>query len=194
MNALNRAEGGCKICRLKNVQVRKIEPGLGQNSPKLALRIASKHNVSSFGLFLSKCSGKCPSPNSNCPSPIPADTLKRYLNMEGYVMALKAELVWLPLARVAEITGKSIKTIRRQIEDGSLVAVKRTVKSDRSHTSKSFILAGQETIDLDKSLCHKQGVVPQHLGLELMTIGSDEYVTLFIVSYHKEKAAGYGQN
>jgi hypothetical protein len=114
--------------------------------------------------------------------------------MEGYVMALKAELVWLPLARVAEITGKSIKTIRRQIEDGSLVAVKRTVKSDRSHTSKSFILAGQETIDLDKSLCHKQGVVPQHLGLELMTIGSDEYVTLFIVSYHKEKAAGYGQN
>jgi hypothetical protein len=194
MNVLNRAEGGCKICRLKNVQVQKIEPGLGQNSPKLALRIASKHNVGSLGQLLSKCSGKCPSPTRKCPSPIPADTVKRYLDLEGYVMALKAELVWLPIARVAELTGKSIKTVRRQIEDGSLVAVKRTIKGDRSHTSKSFVLAGQETIDLDKSLCRKQGVAPQHLGLELMTIGNDEYVSLFIVSYNKEKVVGYGQD
>jgi hypothetical protein len=194
MNTLNRAKGGCKICRLKNVQVQKIEPGLGQNSSKLALRIASKHNVGSLGQFLSKCSGQCPSPNPKCPSPNPADTVKRYLNLEGYVMAANVELVWLPLARIAILQGKSVKTIRRMIEDGSLVAVKRTVKGGRSHTNKSFVLADQDTINLDKQLCRKQGVVPEHLGLELMTIDTDEYVSLFIVSYNKEKAAGYGQD
>jgi len=192
MNVLNRAEGGCKICRLKNVQVQKIEPGLGQNSPKLALRIASKHNVGSLGLLLSKCSRKCPSPTRKCPSPIPADTVKRYLNLEGYVMAANVELVWLPLARIATLQGKSVKTIRRMIEDGSLVAVKRTVKGGRSHTSKSFVLAQQETIDLDKQLCRKQGMVPEHLGLELMNIDTNDYVSLFIVSYNK--VAGYGQD
>jgi predicted DNA-binding transcriptional regulator AlpA len=29
-------------------------------------------------------------------------------------------MVWLPLARVAEITGKSVKTIRRLVKEGSL--------------------------------------------------------------------------
>ena len=195
MNALTRPKGGCEICRLKNVQVQPIGVGLGQNSPQMALRIASKHSVVSLGDFLSKCYLKCPSP---CPSPTacpsPADTLKRYLNLEGYVMEANVELVWLPLARIAALQGKSVKTIRRMIEDGNLISVKRTVKGDKSHTNKSFVLALQDTIDLDKQLCRKQGVIPQYLGLEMMQINQDEFVSMFITSYHKERAVGYGED
>jgi hypothetical protein len=108
-------------------------------------------------------------------------------------MAAKVELVWLPLARIAALQGKSVKTIRRMIEDGSLVAVKRTVQGSRSHTCKSFVLALQEMVDLDRQLCLKQGTTPEHLGLELMTIGQREYVSLFITSY-QSRAAGYGQD
>jgi len=109
-------------------------------------------------------------------------------------MAANVELVWLPLVRVAALQGKSVKTIRRMIEEGSLVAVKRNVKGSRNHTNKSFVLADQQTVDLDREFCRRQGLVPQHLGLELIRIEREEYVSLFIVSYNKDKAAGYGQD
>lgn len=94
-------------------------------------------------------------------------------------------MIWLPLARVAELTGKSVKTIRRMVKDGNMVAVKRIVPSGKSHTTKTFVLAIDELLDLEIADCknkNKQGVC---MDREQMDMGSDLRDSLFIKSYIK---------
>jgi hypothetical protein len=100
-------------------------------------------------------------------------------------METEIELVWLPVARIAALYGKSVKTIRRQIDEGSFIAVRRTVDSGSCRTTKLFVLVGQEVVDLDRQYCRKHGQTPHQLEKELMFFEGHEYSSLFIVSYNK---------
>jgi hypothetical protein len=109
------------------------------------------------------------------------------LDLEGYVMETGVELLWLPAARLAQIYGKSVKTIRRMIDDGTFIAVRRTVKSGDYRTTKLFVLVDQNIVDLDKQLCRKLHQEPVTLKKERMLIAGHEHSSLFIVSYNKVK-------
>lgn len=207
MTMKKRPGGGCESCQMKNVQVQIIESGLGHAGCKVPLRIASKHTASSLCEILSKCSakcpspcpspspnpGKCPSPKVGCPSPnsdfCPSpDRLPSFrLDLEGYLMEKDIELLWLPLARVATLTGKSVKTIRRMVEDGAYVSLKRTVPSGKTHTTKSFIMSGQELADMDKAYCRKHRMKPILMCKEEMTILEAQRISIFVIGYTKVK-------
>jgi len=207
MTMKKRPGGGCESCQMKNVQVQTIGTGLGHAGYKVPLRIASKHTASSLCEILSKCSakcpspcpspspnpGKCPSPNGGCPSPnseiCPSpDRLPSFrLDLEGYLMEKDIELLWLPLARVATLTGKSVKTIRRMVEDGAYVSLKRTVPSGKTHTTKSFIMSGQELADMDKAYCRKHRMKPILMCKEEMTILEAQRISIFVIGYSKVK-------
>lgn len=207
MTMKKRPGGGCESCQMKNVQVQIIESGLGHAGCKVPLRIASKHTASTLCEILSKCSakcpspcpspspnpGKCPSPKVGCPSPnsdfCPSpDRLPSFrLDLEGYLMEKDIELLWLPLARVATLTGKSVKTIRRMVEDGAYVSLKRTVPSGKTHTTKSFIMSGQELADLDKAYCRKHRMKPILMCKEEMTILEAQRISIFVIGYTKVK-------
>lgn len=104
------------------------------------------------------------------------------------------ELLWLPLARVATLTGKSIKTVRRMVEDAAYVSLKRTVPSGKTHTTKSFIMCGQELSDLDKAYCRKHRLKPVCIAKEEMTIHEAQRISIFVIGYTKAKEgenAGY---
>jgi predicted DNA-binding transcriptional regulator YafY len=51
---------------------------------------------------------------------------------------------WLSLTRVAELLGKSDKTVRRMIAGGQLQAAKVPVPTRRGETRKTFILVSDE--------------------------------------------------
>lgn len=97
------------------------------------------------------------------------------------------ELLWLPLARVATLTGKSVKTIRRMVEDGAYVSLKRTVPSGKTHTTKSFIMSGQELADMDKAYCRKHRMKPILMCKEEMTILEAQRISIFVIGYSKVK-------
>lgn len=189
MNADSRPNGRCETCLSKNVQVvSKCEP-LGQNGSKLFLRIASKHNTHSLCAFLSKWCQKCPSGLLNCPSGCPQQCPSAcpsgLLDLEGYVKETGVELLWLPVARLAQIHGKSVKTIRRLIDEGVFIAVRRTVESGGYRTTKLFVLVDQSIVDMDRQLCRKLRQEPVHLRIERMLFDDHEHSSLFIVSYNK---------
>ena len=190
MNAESRLNGRCETCLSKNVQVvLNCEP-LGQNRSKLFLRIASKHTSHSICAFLSKWCQECPSGLSNCPSgcpqKCPSACPSGLLDLEGYVMETGVELLWLPAARLAQIYGKSVKTIRRMIDEGAFIAVRRTVQSGDYRTTKLFVLVDQNIVDQDKQLCRKLRQQPVSLKKERMLIEDHEHTSLFIVAYNKE--------
>jgi hypothetical protein len=186
MNANKSRKSGCDACSVQNVQVQIIPIGLGQNSLKRPLRIASGHNIHSFAELVSKCYGKFPSP-SKCPSPNPCSSpkSKKQIEMEGYEMENDSTMIWLPLARVAEITGKSVKTIRRLVKEGSLAAVNRTVASGKTHTTKTFIFAHGELLDTEMAYRTQRGQQAVNLAPERMTFCSEVRDCLFITSYTK---------
>ena len=94
-------------------------------------------------------------------------------------------MIWLPLARVAELTGKSVKTVRRMVKDGDLVALNRIVPSGKSHTTKTFVLAIGELLELEIAGCKSKNQQGVCLDRELMDIGSDKRNCLFITAYIK---------
>jgi hypothetical protein len=94
-------------------------------------------------------------------------------------------MVWLPLARVAEITGKSVKTIRRLVKEGSLVAVNRTVASGKTHTTKTFIFVHGELLETEMAYRAKQGQQAISLEPERMSFCFELRDCLFITSYIK---------
>lgn len=189
---------GCESCELKNVQVVLKDEPLGQKSLKLNLRIASNHNVEVLCQILSKCSDKCPSGSVKCPSGLSDPVLKcpsgfrpkcpsGSISLEGYVME-DAELVWMPVARVAVLLGKSVKTVRRMVEDGTYVSLKRSVPSGSYRIMKLFIMADDDLLLLDQEHCRKQGMSPVHLPKERLLFHTLEKDSLFIISYKKVKA------
>lgn len=200
MNAKQSRKPGCHACSMQNVQVQTIPIGLGQNSIKHSLRIASGHNIQSFAEFVSKCYEKCPSPcpspavcpspkGLKCPSPnpelCPSPKSRKRKKLEGDYMENDVTMVWLPLARVAEITGKSVKTIRRLVKEGSLVAVNRTVASGKTHTTKTFIFVHGELLETEMAYRAKQGQQAISLEPEQMSFCSQVRDCLFITSYIK---------
>lgn len=92
-------------------------------------------------------------------------------------------MIWLPLARVAEISGKSVKTIRRLVKEGSLAAVNRTVASGKCHTTKTFIFVHGELLDTEMAYRTKHGQQAVSLTPERIDISSDLRDCLFITSY-----------
>jgi len=94
-------------------------------------------------------------------------------------------MIWLPLARVAEISGKSVKTIRRLVKEGSLAAVNRTVASGKCHTTKTFIFVHGELLDTEMAYRTNHGQQAVSLAPERIDIGSDLRDCLFITSYIK---------
>ena len=199
MNAKQSRIPGCHACSMQNVQVQTIPIGLGQNSIKHLLRIASGHNIQSFAEFVSKCYEKCPSPcpsPAECPSPrglkcpspnselCPSPKQKNGKPV-GEVMENDQVMIWLPLARVAEITGKSVKTIRRLVKEGSLAAVNRTVASGKTHTTKTFIFVHGELLDTEMAYRSKQGQQAISLEPERMSFCSEVRDCLFITTYIK---------
>lgn len=94
-------------------------------------------------------------------------------------------MIWLPLARVAELTGKSVKTVRRMVKDGDLVALNRIVPSGKSHTTKTFVLASGELLDLEIADCKSKNQQGICLDRELMNMGSDKRDCRFITAYIK---------
>ncbi|MDP3113247.1 MAG: hypothetical protein Q8M98_00595 [Candidatus Cloacimonadaceae bacterium] len=108
-------------------------------------------------------------------------------------MEKNVQLVWLPVARMAALQDKSVKTIRRLIDEGLLISVKRTVSSGVNHTTKCFILVGQDMVDQDTALCHKLGQSPKYLGKEQITIHDREHTCLFVISYNKERKVEHGK-
>ena len=212
MSAKTQFKVSCRDCPDKNVQVVLYDKPLGQNSPSLLLRIASDHNATALCRFLSKCSEKCPSAARFCPSGFsicPSGLPNRveicpsgfsekcpsgFLKLEGYVMEKEIKLIWLPLARVAALYGKSVKTIRRMVADGSFIAVKRNVVSGNYRISKLFIATGQELVDLDRDYCRKRGESPVYLEKESIVLDACQPSCLFIIAYTKEKKVEHGQD
>ncbi len=94
-------------------------------------------------------------------------------------------MVWLPLARVAAITGKSVKTIRRLVKEGSLAAVNRSVASGKTHTTKTFIFVHGELLETEMAYRTNHGQQAINLEPEQINIGSVDRVCLFITSYIK---------
>lgn len=194
MNARKSRKPGCDACSMQNVQVQTNPIGLGQNSIKRSLRIASGHNIYSFAEFVSKCYEKCPSPcpsprGLRCPSPnselCPSPNSKKRNKLDGYEMVNDLTMIWLPLARVAEITGKSVKTIRRMVKEGSMAAVNRTVSSGKTHTTKTFVFVHGELLETEMAHRRKYGQQAISLEPERMGFCSEERDCLFITSYTK---------
>lgn len=102
-------------------------------------------------------------------------------------MEQEVELLWLPLDRVAALTNKSAKTIRRLAEEGSYVVLKRMVLSGKTYTTKSFVMADQELTDLEKAYCRRHRLRPIAMHRELMTIAATTHTSLFVIGYTKNK-------
>lgn len=198
MNAKQSRKTGCNTCPMQNVQVQTIPIGLGQNSIKHSLRIASGHNIHTFAEYVSKCYEKCPSPcpsPAECPSPnglkcpspnselCPSPKSGKRKRLEGYAMENDLTMVWLPLARVAAVTGKSVKTIRRLVKEGSLAAVNRSVASGKTHTTKTFIFVHGELLETEIAYRTNHGQQAVSLEPEMININSVDRVCLFITSY-----------
>jgi hypothetical protein len=107
------------------------------------------------------------------------------IKMEGNEMENDLTMVWLPLARVAEITGKSVKTMRRLVKEGSMVAVNRTVASGKTHTTKTFIFVHGELLETEMAYRTKQGQQAISLEPERMSFCSEVRDCLFITSYKR---------
>lgn len=103
-------------------------------------------------------------------------------------------LLWLPVARVAALYGKSVKTIRRMVTSGALVAVKRNVESGSYRISKLFIATGQELTDLDRDYCRRHKEKPVQLCREKVDLICCQPECLFIIAYTKEKKVEHGQD
>jgi hypothetical protein len=205
MSQLKRIQSSCTDCPAKNVQVVLSDQPVGQNSPRLWLRIASDQNVTALCGFLSKCSENCPSGSricpsgfetgvGNCPSGFSEKCPSGFLNLEGYAMEKEVQVLWLPLARVAALYGKSVKTIRRMVADGSFIAIKRIVESGSYRISKLFIASGQELADLDKAYCRKRGELPVYLEMERILLDGCQPSCLFVIAYSKDKKVEHGQD
>ena len=205
MSQKKRIQSSCTDCTAKNVQVVLSDQPVGQNSPRLWLRIASDQNVTALCGFLSKCSEKCPSGSrfcpsgfengtGNCPSGFSEKCPSGFLNLEGYAMEKEVQVLWLPLARVAALYGKSVKTIRRMVADGSFIAIKRIVESGSYRISKLFIASGQELADLDKAYCRKRGELPVYLEMERILLDGCQPSCLFVIAYSKDKKVEHGQD
>jgi hypothetical protein len=205
MSAKKRIKSSCSDCPAKNVQVVLFDQPDGQNSPHLFLRIASHHNATALCGFLSKCSEKCPSGSRFCPSGFDPGTgicpsgfsekcPSGFLNLEGYAMEKEVQVLWLPLARVAALYGKSVKTIRRMVADGSFIAVKRIVESGSYRIGKLFIASGQELADLDKAHCRKRGEQPVYLEKEPIQLECCQPSCLFVIAYTKDRKVEHGQD
>lgn len=94
-------------------------------------------------------------------------------------------MVWLTLARVAAITGKSVKTIRRLVKEGNLAAVNRSIASGKCNTTKTFIFVHGELLDIEMAYRTNHGQQAVSLAPERIDIGSDLRDCLFITSYIK---------
>jgi len=203
MSAKKRIKSSCSDCPAKNVQVVLFEEPLGQKSPHLSLRIASDHNATALCEFLSKCSEKCPSGARFCPSGstfCPSGFRTEagicpsgFLNLEGYAMEKEVQILWLPLARVAALYDKSIKTVRRMVADGTFIAVKRVVESGGYRIAKLFIASGQELADLDKAYCRRRKERPVCLKQERIILDGCQPGCLFVISYSKDKKVEHGK-
>ncbi len=109
-------------------------------------------------------------------------------------MEKEVQVLWLPLARVAALYGKSVKTIRRMVADGSFIAIKRIVESGSYRISKLFIASGQELADLDKAYCRKRGELPVYLEMERILLDGCQPSCLFVIAYSKDKKVEHGQD
>lgn len=109
-------------------------------------------------------------------------------------MEKEVQVLWLPLARVAALYGKSVKTIRRMVADGSFIAIKRIVESGSYRISKLFIASGQELADLDKAYCRKLGELPVYLEKERILLDGCQPSCLFVIAYTKDRKVEHGQD
>lgn len=95
------------------------------------------------------------------------------------------ELVWIPVARVAVLLGKSVKTVRRMVEDGIYVSLRRSVLSGNYRITKLFIMADDDLLLRDQEHCRMHGMRPVQLAKEQLTFLELQKDSVFILSYSK---------
>ena len=103
----------------------------GEKQPNSLITMVRGHNVQALSLILRQSLGKCPSGS-------------RFL--KDIQMDCRVDYIWLPLDRVAMLLGKNLKTIRRMVAAGKLIALKHQIPTKNGATIKTFILATEEII------------------------------------------------
>ena len=98
-------------------------------------------------------------------------------------MDMRVDFIWLPIDRVAMLTSKNLKTIRRMVASGKLTALKHQIPTKNGATIKTFILATEEIIQAEYDRFRDKLRKPDLYFEEVIELGDNSYPSVFLVYY-----------
>ncbi|MDD2229041.1 MAG: hypothetical protein PHY48_06485 [Candidatus Cloacimonetes bacterium] len=125
-------------------------------------------NVQALSHVLQLCRQKCPS----------GSQFLKDLDMDN-----KVDYIWLPIDRVAMLMNKNLKTIRRMVASGKLMAVKHQIPTKNGATIKTFILATEETVVAEYDKFRDSLRKPDLFFEEELQLGEFSFPSVFLVYF-----------
>ena len=165
------------IGRQKMVKCGDVQAGTpvqvgGEKQPNSLITMVRGHNVQALSLILRQSLGKCPSGS-------------RFL--KDIQMDCRVDYIWLPLDRVAMLLGKNLKTSRRMVAAGKLIALKHQIPTKNGATIKTFVLATEEIIQAEYDRFRDSLRKPELYFEETIDLGEHSYPSVFLVYYENGK-------
>jgi len=101
-------------------------------------------------------------------------------------MDMRVDFIWLPIDRVAMLTSKNLKTIRRMVASGKLTALKHQIPTKNGATIKTFILATEEIIQAEYDKFRDKLRKPELYFEEVIQLGENSFPSVFLVYYDND--------
>jgi hypothetical protein len=86
----------------------------------------------------------------------------------------RVRFIWLPIDRVASLMNLSVKTIRRMIKANQLTALIHQIPTMKGKSSKTFILADEQLIQLEFGMYMQTLIRPDLWFEEEIVLGKDD--------------------
>ena len=160
--------GRQKLTKCGDVQAGTPVQAGGEKQPNSLITMVRGQNVQALSLILRQSLGKCPSGS-------------RFL--KDIQMDCRVDYIWLPLDRVAVLLGKNLKTIRRMVAAGKLIALKHQIPTKNGATIKTFILATEEIIAAEYERYRDKLRRPELYFEEEIKLGEFSFPSVFMVYY-----------
>jgi len=164
--------GRQKLTKCGDVQANTPVQAGGEKQPNSLITMVRGQNVQALSLILRQSLGKCPSGS-------------RFL--KDIQMDCRVDYIWLPLDRVAMLLGKNLKTIRRMVAAGKLIALKHQIPTKNGATIKTFILATEEIIAAEYEHYRDKLRRPELYFEEEIKLGEFSFPSVFLVYYENGK-------
>lgn len=140
----------------------------GNSELKSLITMVRGQNVQALSHDLQLCRQKCPS----------GSQFLKDLDMDN-----KVDYIWLPIDRVAMLMNKNLKTIRRMVASGKLIAVKHQIPTKNGATIKTFILATEEIVVAEYDKFRDSLRKPDMFFEEELELGEFRFPSVFLIYY-----------